>query len=166
MRTLNRKSENNNQKSFCPFLSSAKLLEIKNRLKKLKDVSRPKLVQEVSRLAELGDFSENVEYQLAKGKLRWINAKILFLENQLKQAEIIKIPTQFIIIQIGHKIIVEVNGDKKLYQILGSSEADPAKGIISYNSPIGCALIGCKIGDVIKIKPVNREMEYKIIEIK
>ena len=166
MRTLNRKSEKDNQKPFDPFLSSEKLLEIENRLKKLKEVSRPRVAQEVSRLAELGDFSENVEYQLAKGQLRRINAKILILENQLRQAEVIKIPKQFNTVQIGHKVVVEVNSQQKNIQILGSSEANPAKGIISHSSPMGSALLGCRVGDVIKIKPVDKEVEYKIIEIK
>ena len=165
MRTLNRRSENASQKPFDPFLSSAKFLELKDKLKRLKDFNRPKLSQEVSRLAELGDFSENVEYQLAKGKLRRINKEILILENQLKQAEIIKIPKQFNTVQIGHKVTIEVGGKKKIYQIFGSFEADPEKGIISYNSPIGRALLGCKVGDIIKIKPVDREMEYKIVKI-
>jgi len=123
------------------------------------------VAQEVSRLAELGDFSENVEYQLAKGQLRRINTKILILENQLKQAEVIKAPKQFGVIEIGHKVVVEVNGKQKIYQILGSSEADPDKGIISHNSPIGGVLLGHKVGDIIKIKPVDREIKYKIIKI-
>jgi transcription elongation factor GreA len=166
MRTLNRKNEKNNQKPFCPFLSSKKVKEIKDKLKKLKDVSRPKLSEEVSRLAELGDFSENVEYQLAKWKLRRINAKILILENQLKQAKVIKTPKQFNTIQIGHKVVVKVGRNKKTYKILGSSEANPIKGIISYSSPIGHALLKHKINDLVKIKPVDKEIEYTILEIK
>jgi len=165
MRTLNRKSENNDQKPFDPFLLLGKSLEIEKKLKQLKEVSRPKLAQEVSCLAELGDFSENVEYQLAKGKLRRINAKIMILDNQLRQAEIIETPKQFDTIQIGHEVVVEVNGKKKNYQILGSYEADPTKGIISHSSPIGRALLGHIVGDMVKIKPVDREMEYRIVEI-
>lgn len=165
MRTLNRKSEKYGQKQFDPFLSSTKLLEIENRLKKLKEISRPKAVQEVGRLAELGDFSENVEYQLAKGRLRRINTEILVLENQLRQAEIVKMPKQFVTIQIGHKVVVEVDGQQKEYQILGSSETEPTRGVISYSSPIGCALLGHKVGDIIKIKLASKKIEYKIIKI-
>jgi len=165
MRTLNRKLESDNQKPFDPFLSSKKILEIGIKLKKLKDISRPKVAQEVGRLAEMGDFSENVEYQLAKGHLRRINTKILILENQLQQAEVIKVPKQFKTVQMGHKVVVEIGGRQKTYQILGSSEADPDKGIISYNSPIGSVLLGHKIDDVVKIKPVDRAVEYKIIKI-
>lgn len=165
MRTLNRKSENEDKKPFDPCLSPAKILEIEKKLEKLKDIIRPRLSQEVSRLAELGDFSENVEYQLAKGKLRWTNTKILDLENQLKQAEVIKTPKQFDTIQIGHTVVVEVNGKQKTYQILGSSETDPAKGVISHNSPVGAVLLGNKVGDTIKMKSVDREVNYKIIKI-
>ncbi|PIT87147.1 MAG: hypothetical protein COU31_04260 [Candidatus Magasanikbacteria bacterium CG10_big_fil_rev_8_21_14_0_10_40_10] len=166
MRTLNRKSEKNNQKPFDPFLSFAKARAIQNQLKKLIEISRPKLAQEVNRLSELGDFSENVEYQLAKGKLRRINTEILILENQLKQARIITAPEQFETVQIGHKVTVEVNGRQKTYQILGSAQADPAQGIISHGSPIGSALLGRKVGDVVEIKPVNKIISYKIISLK
>lgn len=165
MRTLNRKSEKDNQKPFDPFLSSSKVLEIEKKIKKLKDVFRPKLMMEVSRLAEMGDFSENVEYQLAKGKLRRINAQIMILENMLQKAEVIPVPKQFKTIQIGHVVVVKVNGKEKKYQILGSSEVDLEKGIISHGSPIGKALLGCKVGDVINITPVQKQMEYEIVKI-
>ncbi len=165
MRTLNRKSEKNNQKPFDPFLSREKFNELEKKLKKLKDFSRPKAVEEVKRLAELGDFSENVEYQLAKGRLRGISQSIIILENQLKQAVIIALPKQFKTVQIGHIVTIEINHKQKIYQILGSSETDPIKGIVSRNSPIGSALLGRQVGDIIKIKPMDKEVEYKIIKI-
>lgn len=166
MRTLDRKSEKNRQRPFDPLLSPEKFSEMEKTLERLKEINRPKAAREVGRLSELGDFSENVEYQLAKGKLRRINAKILILENQLKRAEVIAWPKQFEKIELGHKITVKVNGKEKIYRILGSAEADPLKGVISHGSPIGQALLGRKVGETIKIKPADREMEYKIIKIK
>ncbi len=146
-----------------PLLTEGKILELTNKLDRLKNVSRPRGAEEVKRLAELGDFSENVEYQLAKGKLRGINDNITKIENQLKNAVIIPHQKQTNTVEIGSTVTVENNGVEKSYQILGSVETDPQKGIISYNSPIGSALLGCKVGDIIKIGP--KEVAYKIIRI-
>ncbi len=148
-----------------PLLTEGKILELKNKLDRLKNLSRPRAAEEVKRLAELGDFSENVEYQIAKGRLRGINDNIVKIENQLKNAVVIPSQKQTDTIELGHTVTIENNGKQKTYQILGSVETNPQKGIISYNSPIGTALMGRKIGEVIKIKIGNKEVIYKIIAI-
>jgi len=147
-----------------PLLTKEKYNELKNKLVSLKK-ARPQLAAEVSRLAELGDFSENVEYQLAKGKLRGVNNGILKLETQLNQAIIIDSQLQTNMIQVGSTVTMFCNGKEVVYKILGSSETDPTKGIISYNSPIGSALVGHKVGEKVTIKMANREVEYEIIKI-
>ena len=160
-----------------PFLSEEKLKMIQIKLEKLLK-SRYPLATEVSRLAELGDFSENVEYQLAKGKLRGVNSMILKLENQIKNAIIIKPKRNNNIVQLGNKIRVLVNNKEREYQILGSAETDPKKGIISQNSPLGIALLDKKVGDIVSVKLSRRKVgipsgisgkdkiiEYKIIKI-
>ena len=146
-----------------PFITQDKLDELTRKLARLHS-ERPQLAKEVGRLAELGDFSENVEYQLAKGKLRSVNQRILLLENQLKHAEIISSDSRSNTIQLGDRVIVQSNGVKKTYQILGSSETNPHKGIISHNSPIGEALIGKKIGDAVTVEIGNKKIEYLIIQ--
>ena len=147
-----------------PLMTVDKFRELQNKLEGLKK-ARPHAMSEVSRLAELGDFSENVEYQMAKGRLRGINNSILKIEHQLNNAEIIAPQTQKDVVQIGNTVIVKCNGKEKKYQILGSTETDPQKGIISYNSPIGAALIGKKINDTVNIQLADKEVEYKIIKI-
>ena len=69
-------------------------------------------------------------------------------------------------IQIGHEVIIDDGGKKKTYLILGSSETNPRKGIISHNSPLGAELIGKRVGEKIKVKLKDKEVEYKIIQIK
>ena len=145
-------------------MTQVKFDELEAKLRKLKEV-RPHAAQEVARLAELGDFSENVEYQLAKGRLRGINSGILKLERQLNDAEIIAPNKKTDTVQVGHTVTIECNGKLKIYQILGSSETKPEKGIISHNSPIGSALLGHGVGDCVKIKVGEKEVEYKIIKI-
>jgi transcription elongation factor GreA len=139
--------------------------DLNNKLNKLKQYTQHEAISEVSRLAELGDFSENVEYQLAKGRLRGINNTILKLENVINNASIITPNQQNDTIKTGHSVIVEHNGNQKKYQILGSAETNPEQGIISHNSPLGSALIGCRVGETIKIKLNNKEAKYKIIKI-
>lgn len=111
----------------------------------------PSAAAEVSRLAEMGDFSENAAYQLAKGRLRGINNAILKIEAELKNAIIIQGGDGETVV-IGSTVTVELNGKEKTYTILGSSEVDPANGIISHLSPVGKELIGKKVGDEIKVR--------------
>ena len=155
-----------------PFITEGKFVELKDKLDKLKNLSRPKAIEEVKRLAELGDFSENAEYQIAKGRLRWINDSIVKIENQLKNAEVITAQKQTDTIQLGHRVTIEninpapgQSRQKKTYQILGSSETNPREGIISHNSPLGSALVGRKAGKTVKIKIGDREAAYKIIRV-
>lgn len=145
-------------------MTQAKFDELNAKLERLKSI-RPTAAKEVARLAELGDFSENVEYQLAKGRLRGINSGILKLERQLNDAEIIAPSKKTNTVQVGHTVTIECNGKPKTYQILGSSETKPEKGIISHNSPIGSALLGHRVGDVVKIVVGEKEVKYEVIKI-
>ncbi len=149
-----------------PHLTEEKFCELEKKLEKLKKISRPRAAVEVAQQAELGDFSENAAYQFAKGRLRAINQNILVLETQIGRAIIIKPQKQISTVQLGHKVTVENERGQKTYQILGSEETRPMQGIISRNSPIGAALLGRRVGDIIKIKVADKEMEYKIIRIK
>ncbi len=146
-----------------PLITEDKFLQLKNKLERLKK-NQPGTISEVSRLAQLGDFSENVEYQLAKGRLRKINHEMQVLENQLHQAKIIT-NTDNSKIQVGHTVTVLIRGEQKMYTILGSEETDPFTGKISYNSPIGSALLGHRVGDVVEVDVGGKEVKYKIIDI-
>lgn len=146
------------------YLTEAKFNELKNKLERLK-FNRPRAAEEVKRLAEMGDFSENAAYQMAKARLRGLNQKILEIEDHLKRAVIIKPDKNSGLAQLGSQVTIISAGRKKTYLILGSSETNPQLGIISSHSPIGSALLGKKIGDQIKVKLADKEIEYKIIKI-
>jgi len=147
-----------------PYLSQDKIFELQRELDKLLK-KRPFATSEVSRLAELGDFSENVEYQLAKGKLRGINGAITRIQAQLNSAIVINQKGSSSFVALGSKILVKVDGKEKHYEILGSSESNPEKGIISHNSPIAQLLLGKKAGDKVKLKLKDIEVEYEILEV-
>ncbi|MFH0955759.1 MAG: GreA/GreB family elongation factor [Candidatus Falkowbacteria bacterium] len=146
-------------------LTEAKYNELKNKLDRLK-FNRPRAADEVKKYASDGDFSENAAYQIAKGKLRGMNQKILEIEDRLKHAVIIKSNKNSGIVQLGSSVTIVIEHKEKTYLILGSSETNPARGIISRNSPIGAGLMGKKLGDRIKIKLADKVVEYKIIKIK
>ena len=147
-----------------PHITPEKFQELSATLKKLLEVKRPREASEVKRLAEMGDFSENAGYQMAKGRLRGINKKIDEISDLLKRAEIIT-PNNTGEVELGNLITLERNGKEKKYRLLGSEETDPNNGVISHNSPLGSALLGKKIGDQIKISLEERKIEYKIINI-
>ena len=100
-----------------PLMTEGKFTELKNKLKKLK-FNQPQAANEVRRLAEMGDFSENVAYQIAKGRLRGINQGILNLEKQMQDAIIITQQKQTDTVQLCHKVTIENNNKQKIYQMI------------------------------------------------
>lgn len=145
-------------------ITEEKYKELKNKLERLKR-NHPGAAAEVKRLAEFGDFSENAEYQIAKGRLRGINQRILDIEDQMKRAVIIKPAKNKNIVKLGHKVTVEVDGKIKTYLILGPAEANPLEGIISHKSPLGSELMDRMVGDKVKVRLKDKKVEYKIIKI-
>lgn len=164
MRLPTRKSEKQNLQPVDPHITREKYDELVVLLGRLKK-ARPKLTDEVKRLAEMGDFSENAAYQIAKGRLRGLNRRMDETEYLLNHAIIIK-HSDGDTVQLGNEVTVEVEGAQKTYQILGSSETDPARGVISHNSPLGAALLGKRIGERATVNAGGRNAMYTIIEIR
>ncbi|MBU1132092.1 GreA/GreB family elongation factor [Patescibacteria group bacterium] len=164
MRVPTRKSENYARPKRDPFITQNKFNELQTKLEKIKK-SLPALIEEVQRLAQMGDFSENVPYQMAKGKLRGLNRRILEIEDQLKHSQIIELPQDAGKVSVGHFVTIEINGKRKKYQILGSEETNPSLGIISRNSPLGSALLGRRAGETFELRLAGKIVECKIIEI-
>lgn len=159
-----RKPGKYSQQKFDPLLTEEKFKELEKKLAKLK-ATQPQAAAEVSRLAELGDFSENAEYQLAKGRLRGMNNAMRVLEARLHEAVIISAPTQKDKVQLGSTVSVEANKKISKYTILGSSESSPQRGIISSTSPLGAELMGRRSGDVVLIKLKDKVVEYRVVKI-
>lgn len=164
MRTPIRKPGKYTHSKIDPNITEEKFKELNNKIEKLKK-SQPFAAAEVKRLAEMGDFSENAAYQMAKGRLRGINQRILDLEKYLKTVIIIRNNLDTDLVELGKKVTVASLKGEKTFLILGSSETDPLKNIISHNSPIGSALIGKKVGDTAVLHLKDRRIEYKIIKI-
>lgn len=164
MRVPARKPDKYLKGEIDPRITAGKFLELEKNLERMKKIQL-KLAEEVKRLASDGDFSENAAYQIAKGKLRGLNQRILETEEILKKAEIIKTEGNKNFIELGSSVIIESNGKEKSYTILGSTESSPSTGIISANSPLGKILLGKTINETVELKLPSKIVKYKIKSI-
>ena len=144
------------------------LQKLEAELQDLKVVRRKEVAQKIKEAREQGDLSENAEYDAAKDEQRDIEARIEDIEKILKNAEVVvEEEVELDKISIGCKVrILDVEENEELeYKIVGSTEANSLKGKISNESPVGKALIGAKVGDVVKVETHVGELEYKVLEI-
>lgn len=136
-------------------------------LRKLVEVDRPRTVQEVSDAAAQGDRSENAEYIYGKKRLREIDRRIHFLTKRLDMAVVVrKEDTRKDIVVFGATVEVEdEDGKRSSYTLVGADESDPARGKLSWKSPIGHALLKKRVGDVVTVNRPAGEIELEIIKI-
>jgi transcription elongation factor GreB len=132
-------------------------------LNQLLNVDRAKVVQEVAEAAAQGDRSENAEYIYGKKKLREIDRRIRFITKRLDSAVVVKQETAHGEVRFGATVEVEdENGKRSKYLILGPDEASPSDGRISFQSPLGRALMKRKVGDVVTVQRPAGEIELEI----
>ncbi|PLX27745.1 transcription elongation factor GreA [Candidatus Parcubacteria bacterium] len=165
MRTPQRKLGKYSHLKPDPNITEKKYNELMTELEKLKKIFRPPAIKEVKRLALMGDFSENAAYQIAKGRLRGINKRIDDIEDHLKRANVIK-TNKSDQVELGSTVTILIDNKEKTYTILGSSETDPSKNVISHNSPIGQAIMHKKKNDIIEFKISGNTKTIKILNIK
>ena len=143
------------------------LLRLKEELKRLKAVERPKIVQEIAEARSHGDLSENAEYHAAKEKQAHVEGRIAQVEHWIASAEVIDVSKH-----AGDKVIFGAtvhleteSGDAAKYRIVGELEADLKQGKISVTSPIARALIGRSEGDTVVVRTPGGQKEYEIQSI-
>ncbi len=154
------------------YLTQEGLEELKSRLDYLIVYLRDDVAKKLQHARELGDLSENAEYDAAKQEEGQVAAEIKEIEEKIKNAVIIeKSGTHKI--SIGNTVTVEYMGEldddedsRMQVTIVGETEADFAKGKISNESPLGKALIGKKEKDVVRFTTAHGEERYKVIAIK
>src|SRR5947209_5430037 len=126
---------------------------------------RGELADAIKSARELGDLTENAEYQSAMVEKDRNEARITELENILQNVEIIKKPRGDSKVQLGSVVKLKNGGKTKEFQVVGTVEADPLNGKISDESPIGQALLGKKEGEKVEITAVGETIAYKIVGI-
>ncbi len=147
------------------YLSPEGLLKIKQELQELKTVRRREVASKIEVAKALGDLSENAEYHEAKDEMSFIEGRINEIQEILKNVSVIEQSASTGSIRIGSKIEVESNGKKKSFTIVGSNEADPLKGMISNESPLGNAFLGHAVGDTVEVTTPAGTQIYTIVSV-
>jgi len=144
------------------------LKKLEDELQDLKVVKRKEVADKIKEAREQGDLSENAEYDAAKDEQRDIEARIEEIEKILKNAEVVvEDDVNLDQINIGCSVrIYDMEFEEELeYKIVGSTEANSLKGKISNESPVGKALMGKKVGDMVTVETQAGEIAYKVLEI-
>jgi len=150
------------------ILTHEGVAKLEEELNYLKTVRRREVAQRIKQAIAFGDLSENSEYDEAKNEQAFIEGRIVALENMLKNVRVIDdedITTDRV--SIGSTVkILDIEFDEELeYTIVGSAEADPGQNKISNESPVGKALIGKQIGDIVDVNVPDGVIQFKILEI-
>ena len=144
------------------------LQKLKDELAELKSKGRTDIAKQIAEARDKGDLSENAEYDAAKDAQGLLELKIAKLEEVVGNARVIDesmIDTSKVSILSKVKIKNVKNGMEIAYTIVSEEEADLKAQKISIKSPIGQGLLGCKVGDIAKVKAPAGEMEFKILDI-
>ncbi len=144
--------------------------QMRAELKELLYVKRPDTVRRVSDAAAEGDRSENAEYIYGKRHLRKIDSRIHFLTKRIENAEIVDPVNQGKTaadrVLFGATVIIEdEEGEEKTYCIVGADEYNGSKGLVSWKSPIGKALMRREVGDVATVKTPSGTKDLEILSI-
>lgn len=148
------------------YITEEKRVSLLAELKDLKGPKRKEILKNLEYAKSLGDLSENAEYHQVREDQGKLEARIVKIEQILESSQTVK-GGGGDIIEIGSKVSVQKEGTKedKNYVIVGSEEADMAKGKISNHSPLGVALFGKKKGDKVSLKTPGGVVNYKIISV-
>ena len=150
------------------YYSASGLKKLKDELKELETVERPKISQQIGEAIDKGDLSENAEYDAAKEAQGLLEMKISKLKNVLSTARLLdesQMDASKVLI-LSTVLIKNIKINKEFkYTLVAENEADVKANKISINSPIGKGLFGKKVGDIAQVQVPNGTMELEILEI-
>ncbi|MBI2473617.1 GreA/GreB family elongation factor [Candidatus Uhrbacteria bacterium] len=156
------------QESEPVYLTHEGIKKLEYRLAQIQQAELPQAIEDVRRTGEFGDFSENAEYQEAKGRMRKLHDQVTSIQEKLKQAILIEVPLgeDKGIVQMGSTVLVRsLQGPEKQFQIVGPQETDPLKGRLSFKSPLGSKLMGRSVGEEIQINTDKGMVSYRILSV-
>ncbi|MCL5004286.1 MAG: transcription elongation factor GreA [Patescibacteria group bacterium] len=159
--------ENNKGGKF--FVTAQGLEKLKNELENLTTAKRKEVAERIQSARELGDITENSEYESALEEQAFIEGRITELEEVVKRAEVItkkdvREPRESQV-SVGSRVLVHLEGSEQEFEIVGELEADPNKNKISHESPLGQALLGKKTGDKAEVEAPVGKLIYTILKI-
>ncbi|MBK8295634.1 MAG: transcription elongation factor GreA [Solirubrobacterales bacterium] len=144
------------------------LKKLEEEIEHLSTVRRREVSERIREARDFGDISENAEYDDAKNEQAQLEAQISQLEERLRRSTVEKATKDTSAVGFGSIVHIkdQESGDSRKFQIVGSTEADLAGGKLSSESPIGAALIGGKVNEIVKIPaPKGLEKKFKITKI-
>jgi transcription elongation factor GreA len=151
------------------FLTPEGKQQLEERLYELKTVKRPEITKKIGIAREFGDLSENAEYDSAKEEQGFVEAEILDIEAKLRNCEVINekgVSANKVTVGCHVKLYDESFDEEIEYQIIGSTESNPLKGLISNESPVGRSLLGKRKGENVVVTTPSGSVTYKILSIK
>lgn len=146
------------------FITQRGLEKLKQKLDYLKSTRRKEVVLSIKKLIEQGDIVENPAYDQAQNELQEVEGEIQKLENIIKNLVVAKVREKEVV-NLGSKVTLGLNRETIEYTIVGFDEADLSQNKISYESPIGQALIDHKRGDVVEVQTPKGLVRYKILKV-
>lgn len=144
------------------------LKQLQDRLDYLKNTKRAECTEAIAVARSFGDLSENAEYVAAKEEQGMVESEILEIEEKLRNAKVIAGSVDTSQVSLGCTVrVYDLSFDEELeYKLVGSTESDPANGLLSNESPAGKALMGAKVGDTVTYQSINAgDITMKILEI-
>ena len=148
------------------FLTQNGYQKLEQELEYQRKVRRQEVARRLHATLEEGDVLENAELEDARNEQAFVEGRILTLERILGSAVIIEETGPRETVGLGSRVTVaEDDNQQETYHIVGSAEADPAKGLISNESPLGQALLGRKVGEIAEVNAPAGLLEFKIVGI-
>ncbi len=147
------------------YVSADGLKKMQVELEELRTAKRAEVAERIHAAMEFGDFTENSELEQAKNDQAFLEGRIMTLEQMIKNAQVIDENSHHELVEVGSHVMVEAEGNKEKYVIVGSAEASPAEGKISNESPVGRALMGHKAGETVRLSVPAGTVEMKILAV-
>ena len=148
------------------YLTRDGLKKLEDELEHLRTTRRAEVADRLHQAAEDGELIENAEYEAAKNEQAFVEGRILTVEMILSDAVIIEENGPSGVVRVGSTVRVQEDGGKpEKYTIVGAAEANPAKGLISNESPLGRSLLGRKMGDEVKVNAPAGMLSFRVVGI-
>jgi transcription elongation factor GreA len=148
------------------YLTREGFKRLDDELGHLRTVKRPEVSERIRRSKDMTNVDDNAEYDEAKSEQGFIEGRIAELEGTLANAQIIGEGTASDFVGLGSRVTVkDSEGDTEQYRIVGSMEADPRRGLISNESPVGRALLGKKPGESATVVAPGGSFDLTVVEI-
>lgn len=149
------------------YLTEEGLKQLQAEMKHLRGVRRPEVAARIHKASESGGTTDNAEYEESKTEQAFVEGRILDIENILANAVVASHDKKSKAVEVGSTVTVETEQHmKENYFVVGSTEASPLEGKISNESPVGLALMGHKVGDVVLVETPSKVIKLKITKMK